>query len=186
MAGSRVRARVTPNVVAKDLETVATNIAADVGVDTAVVFPSLGNVDTLLRHILVTSDENVSAATAKTNIDNSLAAADVQCAAYAWSPIVESNDADDAVSISRAAGATVIELTVTDPDQNPDNSFTASVVSTGGITGPISVTDMLDGTFDLSIDLAAGDSAGPYNVVVEIVDRQGMVATYTIAVTSVA
>ncbi len=186
MAGSRVTARVTPNVVAKDLATVAANIAADVGVDTAVVVPSLGQPSTNLNHILVTSDENVDAATAKTNIDNSLAAADVQCSAYAYSPLVDSNDADDAVTISRAAGATVIALTATDPDQNPDNSLVATLTSVGGITGPVTLTSTGVAAWDLSIDLIAGDAAGPYNVVVEVVDKQGMVATYTVAVTSAA
>jgi thiamine pyrophosphokinase len=184
-----ITARVVPDLVAKDLAAVATTIAAAAGIDTAVVVPGAagGRVDQGVRYIFVTTDKQNLASTCKTDLDAALAASGVKL--QSQSPQLESNDADNAVTISRAAGATTVRFTATDPDQSPDNSITFTIakggISDAAFTNPI-FAPISDGVVDLAIDLQGGDSAGPYTVVVSATDVQGNVATCDLVVTSSA
>lgn len=190
----RITVKAVPQFLAKDLAAVAVTVAAAAGVDTATVRPNpaynAGPADTLMRHIFVTSDAENLASTAKTNVDAALAASGlIALPGSGFSPLLESNDADNAVSISRAAGATTVRFTATDVDQNPDNSITFTIakggISDAAFTNPI-FAPISDGVVDLAIDLQAGDSAGPYTVVVTATDAQGNAATCDLVVTSTA
>lgn len=189
--GRIVTDKVVPATAAKDLAAVATAMAADTNVDTAVLVPSAaagGPVDTGIRHIVVTSEAEATAALAQTAIEDSKTAEGMKSFGSSAGPLLESNDANDAVSISRAAGATTIRFTATDADGNPNDNIVVELADLDGIVGATTpaLAFVSTGVYDLAIDLAAGDNAGPYNVVVTATDKAGNVATVTTAVTSTA
>lgn len=197
----RITARVVPLSAAKDLATIATNIAADTGIASAVVV-SQGQaaiadgatapekVSKGVAHIFVTTNKEDLASTCKTNLDASLATEGMQYlgALGAVSPLLNSNDADNAVSISRAAGATTVRFTATvvSPATNA-NGLIWSYALGGILSTSVTVTDVSAGVKDMAIDLAAGDNAGPYTVVVTVTDpNTGLSATCDLVVTSTA
>ena len=183
----KITARVIPITTPKNLDTLATALAGAAGVDTAVVNPSSAERSTLMAHVFVTSDAVATAAGAKASMDAAFTAQGVApIPGGGFSPLLESNDADDAVTISRAAGATTIRFTATDVDQAPDNSITFAYTTGGILASSITLTAVSDGVWDLAIDLAAGDNAGPYTVTATATDVQGNVATVTTVVTSAA
>lgn len=169
-----VTARVLPETgSAVDLATVATAMAADTDVDTAVVVPGSGEPDTGLRHILVTSEPEATSALAKTALDNSIAAENMQV--LEWGPLVDTDDANDDITVSIAAGPDTTVFTCTDPDTNPDNAIELECIAFDGLAPDrIVITETSAGVFDVVIDPQTGDNAAsPYSLVFEATDRSG-------------
>ena len=100
---------------------------------------------------------------------------------------MESNDADDAVTISAAAGATTIRFTAIDIDQNPDNSlifiFDSLNVIPASAAVPV-VTVVSDGVWDVAIDILT--NTGPYTATSTATDVQGNQAKVTTVITTAA
>lgn len=175
-----VRARVTPvSGKAFDLEAKAALIAADTDVDTAVVVPGPGQPDTGIRHILVTSEPEATSALAKTAIDNSLTTEEM--VAFEFGPLVDTDDANDDITVSIAGGADTTVFTCTDVDTDPDNAISLECTSFDGLDPDrITITEQAGspGVFDVVIDPIAGDDgASPYSLVFTATDRAGNTGT---------
>jgi hypothetical protein len=197
----KITARVVPITTAKELTAaLATTVAAAAGIDTAIVVTAgqaanaAGTVTERIgkgfSHMFVTTDKENLASTAKTNLDAAIAASGLGYSGVsgAVSPLLEHNDADNAVSISRAAGATTVRYTATVVSPATNANGLIWTLDTGGILATsITVTDISAGVKDYAIDLAAGDSAGPYTVVVTVTDpNTGLSASADLVVTSTA